>query len=145
MTSWISLLDIVYPVGSFYMSTSSVSPASIVGGTWTQLTNTFLYCSSSSLQKGGTSTHYHTLSKVGYAEIDFITSGEWLNIGHNYVSGLNLNPKVKRAYKVTQVNDSTNTAWNGIALGGRTDYYDYDNIEPLLPPYTTVYCWYRTA
>lgn len=38
MASWISLLDIVYPVGSLYMSTSSVSPASIVGGTWSTIT-----------------------------------------------------------------------------------------------------------
>lgn len=35
--SWISLLDIMYPVGSVYFSTSSVSPASIIGGTWTQV------------------------------------------------------------------------------------------------------------
>lgn len=145
MASWISLLDIVYPVGSFYMSTSSVSPASIVGGTWTQLTNTFLYCSSSSLQKGGTSTHYHTLSKVGYAELDFINSSTYLNIGYNYVSGLGLTPRQSKAYKVSSIVNSTETEWNGIALGGRTDYYDYDNVEPLLPPYTTVYCWYRTA
>lgn len=38
MANWISLLDIIYPVGSLYMSTSSVSPSSIIGGTWTAVT-----------------------------------------------------------------------------------------------------------
>ena len=35
--SWISLLDMIYPVGSLYFSTSSTSPATLVGGTWTQI------------------------------------------------------------------------------------------------------------
>lgn len=35
--SWISLLDIMYPVGSLYFSTSSTSPATLVGGSWTQI------------------------------------------------------------------------------------------------------------
>ena len=35
--SWISLLDIIYPVGSLYFSTSSISPATLVGGSWTQI------------------------------------------------------------------------------------------------------------
>lgn len=42
MSNFVNLLDIIYPVGSIYFSTSSVSPASSVGGTWTQL-KTFLY------------------------------------------------------------------------------------------------------
>lgn len=29
-----SLIDLVYPVGSFYMSSSSTSPATLFGGTW---------------------------------------------------------------------------------------------------------------
>lgn len=32
MAKWISLLEVVYPIGSFYQSTKNVSPASIVGG-----------------------------------------------------------------------------------------------------------------
>lgn len=37
MSNFVNLLDIIYPVGSIYFSTSSVSPASSVGGTWTQI------------------------------------------------------------------------------------------------------------
>lgn len=35
--SWISLLDIMYPVGAVYISCNSNSPAEIVGGTWTRI------------------------------------------------------------------------------------------------------------
>lgn len=37
MSNFVNLLDIIYPVGSLYFSTSSTSPASSVGGTWTQI------------------------------------------------------------------------------------------------------------
>lgn len=37
MATWVNLLDIIYPAGSLYISRNSTSPASIVGGTWTQI------------------------------------------------------------------------------------------------------------
>ena len=40
MANWVSLLDIVYPIGSIYISVVDKSPAEIVGGTWTALYNT---------------------------------------------------------------------------------------------------------
>jgi len=39
-------VDEVYPVGSIYMSVNSTSPQTLFGGTWEQLTSTFLYASS---------------------------------------------------------------------------------------------------
>lgn len=40
--SWINLLDAIYPVGAVYFSILSISPASTIGGTWTQLTGGLL-------------------------------------------------------------------------------------------------------
>lgn len=37
MSNFVNLLDIVYPVGSMYFSTSRVSPVNTVGGTWEQI------------------------------------------------------------------------------------------------------------
>lgn len=37
MATWVNLLDVLYPVGSLYFSTASTSPASIIGGSWTQV------------------------------------------------------------------------------------------------------------
>lgn len=35
--AFINMLEIVYPVGSVYISTVSTSPASFIGGTWEQI------------------------------------------------------------------------------------------------------------
>lgn len=46
---WIKLKDYLanplaaYPVGSYYMSSNSTSPAVLFGGTWTQIQNRFIY------------------------------------------------------------------------------------------------------
>ena len=37
MATWVNLMDVVYPVGSIYLSVSSTSPSSTIGGTWTQI------------------------------------------------------------------------------------------------------------
>lgn len=63
MPNFVNLLDIVYPVGSIYFSTSSVSPASSVGGTWTQL-KTFLYGSTTAKKTGGEATHKLTVNEM---------------------------------------------------------------------------------
>lgn len=37
MATWVNLMDVVYPVGSIYLSVASTSPSSTIGGTWTQI------------------------------------------------------------------------------------------------------------
>lgn len=36
------LIDLIYPVGSIYISVNSVSPATLFGGTWEQIQDRFL-------------------------------------------------------------------------------------------------------
>lgn len=40
--AWVNILSIFYPVGAVYFSTVNTSPASVVGGTWSQLTGGML-------------------------------------------------------------------------------------------------------
>lgn len=37
MSNFVNLLDIIYPVNSIYITASRVSPATSIGGTWTQI------------------------------------------------------------------------------------------------------------
>lgn len=37
MSNFVNLLDIIYPVHSMHITTSTVSPAMSIGGTWTQI------------------------------------------------------------------------------------------------------------
>lgn len=63
MSNFVNLLDVIYPVGSIYQSMSSTSPASTIGGTWTQL-KTFLYGSTTANQTGGEATHTLTINEM---------------------------------------------------------------------------------
>lgn len=49
-----NLINIIYPVGAIYMSTSNVSPATFLGGTWEQIKDKFLLCCGSSYAAGST-------------------------------------------------------------------------------------------
>lgn len=55
--SFISLTNLTYPVGAIYQSTSSTSPASLFGGSWTQITSRFLWNTTSSGGTGGEQNH----------------------------------------------------------------------------------------
>lgn len=63
MSNFVNLLDIVYPVGSIYQSMSKISPADIIGGTWTQI-KTFLYGADTANQTGGEATHTLTVDEM---------------------------------------------------------------------------------
>lgn len=57
MPNFVNLLDIIYPVGSLYFSTSSISPASSVGGTWERIQDAVLAASGTSYS--GAVNGYH--------------------------------------------------------------------------------------
>lgn len=48
------ILNIIYPVGSIYMSTNSVNPSTLFGGTWTAITGRFLLGADSTYKAGST-------------------------------------------------------------------------------------------
>ena len=59
------ILDIIYPVGSVYLSWNSTDPKNLFGGKWTRLSGGFLYGCVSSVGTGngtGTATNSHTLT-----------------------------------------------------------------------------------
>jgi hypothetical protein len=52
IVSWVNLLDIVYPIGAIYFSRDSISPASIIGGSWTQIQGAVLGAVGESISNG---------------------------------------------------------------------------------------------
>lgn len=61
--SWINILNVVYPVGSVYCSTTNISPASSIGGSWTQIQNAVLR-SGDSVGYTGSDTHAITKQEM---------------------------------------------------------------------------------
>jgi microcystin-dependent protein len=48
------LVDVVYPVGSVYLSVSETSPSALFGGEWEQIKDTFLLCAGETYDAGAT-------------------------------------------------------------------------------------------
>jgi len=112
------IIDIVYPVGSVYISVNSTSPATLFGGTWAQLKDRFLIGAGSSYSNGatggGTANDNIKVSSIAYGLVS-----EGVYNGQALVS-------------ITK-NNTTSAA------------YLKDVGINILPPYLAVYMWKRTA
>lgn len=62
-----SLIDLIYPVGSIYMSVNSTSPSTLFGGEWERLEDRFLLGASDTYtagSEGGEATHKLTVNEL---------------------------------------------------------------------------------
>lgn len=146
MASWINLLDVIYPVGSCYFSISSISPASIIGGTWSAMTGGMLGLTGSTGvatagSNGGSRTisvnqmpkHRHNLT---YSNDPNEETGLSFD-SQDYPSRYFLSETSIQRYTSTAI-DMPVAAKNLVVLpsGGGQDY---------IPAHTAVYAWRRTA
>ena len=150
MANWVNLLDIIYPVGSLYMSMNATSPATLIGGNWEQIIDRFLLPStSSSIINDKGYYHFHGLSDEGGALIDLGSGSSdktYLVINSSPSGKLsNFTPDYHRYWKTSAQGNASETYYTPTALSGRTDYYGYGDDEPLMPPYITIYCWRRIS
>ena len=118
----------VFPVGAVYMSMVNTNPHYIFGGTWTQITDRFLYCTTNSLQTGGEATH--TLNE---AEMPSHRHGQQVTLDTSTGAG-NIRATVVGGGSVWSGSDFNQIQNEG---GGQP--------HNKMPPYFTVYAWYRTA
>ena len=64
-SSWINALNLFYPIGAIYASTTSTSPGTLFGGTWEQISNAALRAATSSIASyTGSDTHTLTLGEI---------------------------------------------------------------------------------
>lgn len=59
------ILNLIYPVGSIYLSVNSTDPSTFIGGTWERIQDTFLLGAGSTYTAGGTggsANHTHTMT-----------------------------------------------------------------------------------
>lgn len=75
--AFVNILDVIYPVGAMYFSTTSTSPASIVGGTWTAVDSAAIR-GANEVGYTGSDTHTLTIDEMPSHkhEIDTISSGD---------------------------------------------------------------------
>lgn len=125
-----------WPIGSIYMSVNSTSPASLFGGTWEKLSNTFLLAASSSYPAGSTGgefTHKLTQSELPNYSLS-VTNGS------NVIRSKTGN--TADAHVQTQSSGWGIPNWESktvtVASGGSGEAHNN------MPPYLAVYMWKRT-
>lgn len=157
------LVDMIYPVGSIYMSVNNVSPQYLFGGTWERLKDRFLLGSGDTYNNGATggsatvsltesemprhthiqNSHNHTQNAHHHTQYSYYSTGT--GSSGAYVQSTNR--------KTTRVNtdDTTatniaNTATNKYTGGtGTSESASNGSAHENMPPYLAVYMWKRTA
>ena len=139
-----NIFDLIYPVGSFYISSKSTNPAILFGGTWEQIQGRFLLGRSSSYpvgSMGGEATHTLTESEMpshnGHLSAGIV--GTVPQGKGNYKGFLNLD--VMTAY------GDVGRGWNvhaGNEMHPASEAVGGGQAHNNMPPYLAVYIWYRT-
>lgn len=137
------LLDLIYPVGSIYMSANATSPASFIGGSWERIQGRFLLAASSSYTAGSTGGEAtHTLTEAELPEISGSFGGTssgnaWGVLGTS--SGVFSRSDPIPAPTNTE-KSSTNTRNTTVNMS-----FGSGQAHNNMPPYLAVYVWKRTA
>ena len=144
-----SLLDMVYPVGSIYLSVSGTDPQTLFGGTWEQIQGKFLL---------GMSSSYPAGSQGGEAE-HTLTSHE-IPFHRHYVDQPGNTYRVLPSSLATEDPNGLYTTeltspgarylkpsytWLDYLTASYLVDTPHDQPHNNMPPYLSVYIWKRTA
>lgn len=119
------LLNLIYPVGSIYMSVNSTSPAILFGGTWEQIKDKFLLSSGDTYtagSTGGEATHKLTIDEM---------------------------PSHNHSWNWAYAAASGNATWNSAGVNKTGTSSDIigntggGKPHNNMPPYLAVYMWKR--
>lgn len=152
-------IDDVYPVGSIYMSVNNTSPSTLFGGTWVQLTDTFLYASTTSDANSTTATSgeaTHTLSTNEMPSHTHSQNAHAHNAQqHTFLEtnqGINNSSKRKMSYTSGDYYypyHTVNGSWARHASTANTTATNQNTgggqAHNNMPPYMKVFMWKRTA
>lgn len=125
----LNILNLVYPVGSIYLSTVDSSPGLFIGGSWERLKDTFLLGAGDTYtagDTGGEATHTLTVNEIP---------------SHRHYTNL---------FKAGQAMNGQSSVFDFyVQQAGTTNYYtSYEGNSQAhnnMPPYTVVYMWKRIA
>lgn len=130
-----ALINLIYPIGSIYLSVNSTSPQQLFGGEWEQIKDKFLLSAGdtySSGSEGGEATHTLTVEELAahnHSMMDSKDPSAVIKIG--YESGTSNWCLTKKAANYDYTLGTSNT-------GGGAPHNN-------MPPYIAVYVWKRTA
>lgn len=143
--AYVNLGQIIYPVGSVYISYTSTSPASLFGGNWTAITGHFPYFNNGTSTGGSNSPHTHNFK---FTYFPFYLG---LGCGWNQQPDKTLftfGPKETTTKKDSQDIRQTNSAVGEGVKNVKTVCIEKQvttSDTSHLPAYQTFYAWRRTS
>lgn len=126
-----NIFDLVYPVGSIYMSVNNVDPSVLFGGTtWEQIKDAFLLSAGDTYKAGttgGEATHKLTLEEMPSHSHHVPGNASGGTISYpGYIDAPNVNGTAQKWHAESSCAGDSKAHNN-------------------MPPYLTVYMWKRTA
>lgn len=152
------LIDYIYPIGSIYLSVNSTSPATLFGGSWTQLKDRFLLGSGSTYSSGatgGAATHKLSVAEMPSHAHDTPFFNNMTNNGEmksDFIGVFGKGVTASQALKDTGQTSTMEMWWinqTNTAEGNEWAYLTSakgsGSAHNNMPPYLVVYMWKRTA
>lgn len=139
------LSNILYPIGSIYLSINNINPTNFFGGTWEQIKDRFLLSAGDTYTAGsigGEATHTLTVNEMP-SHNHYHDNSNKSNIIGTFKSG---STRSRYASGTSggytfQNNTQSNLAWGESTTSNTGGGQAHNNM----PPYLTVYVWKRTA
>lgn len=116
------LRDVLWPVGSIYLSTAATSPAELFGGSWEAIEDVFLLAAGDS----------HAAGETGGAAAVALTAAQLPASAWQSVQGM-------------EAVETSTSGQSGAGYGMWTDAANWGQEHENMPPYLAVYMWRRTA
>ncbi|AGW43699.1 putative antireceptor [Lactobacillus phage phiLdb] len=141
-----NIFDMIYPVGSIYISVNNANPSVLFGGTWEQIQDRFLLGAGSTYSAdsvGGEANHTLTQAEIPKYDIANVPQivpgnhGNWANKGlvaSNLGSASPTKPGIK-----SNGNDMTSGTQYSYLINSNGGGQPHNNM----PPYLAVYIWKR--
>ena len=141
--------NLIYPVGSIYMSTVNVDPGTIFGGTWERLKDKFLLGAGDTYtagDTGGESTHTLTGNELPKTNGSFrIRRMSWGTAEASNASMVSGQSGIVTSVQPVGSGVDSVAYYNGVTRGMDevTLSFGSDSAHNNMPPYIVVYMWRR--
>ena len=115
MPNFVNLLDIIYPVGSIYITTNATSPADSIGGTWEKIENCLLAASGDTYNVAGRFSGSNIISPLAIPDHQHSVVG-WnkQSLQYSSIGFWNTNAAAGGLWQLLSVGskDGGDTGWN---------------------------------
>lgn len=149
------IIDLIYPVGSPYISFNSTDPSTLFGGTWEQIKDRFLLAAGDTYAAGAeggsadavavSHTHTQASHNHGTGSTDYTKFPVAKSAANIYNDNADLMSGSGRSYPYANKESAWSSRTATASVTPKINSAGVDGTGKNMPPYLTVYMWRRTA